>query len=280
MLKQFAKGIASSPRVVSFVERLEARAPFLRHWHRMQYQRHFEKVYKYERIFSGVYPDHATALSHIPKDRPIGYDNPETSNFLGRTSPMLPSEYPILFWLSQLLRNHPAVFDFGGYLGLNYNWYRPYNIYPPNLRWTIYDVPAVIREGQRILETEPVPQLTFTTDFSQAASAEILLASGSLQFCAESLAQMLAPLETKPTHLLINKTPGTDHQTYYTLNNMGPAISVYKITNRRTFVASLEALGYELVDSWKNPDLTCYIPFHPDHAVSAFDGYYFRKAAR
>jgi len=278
MIKRFAKGLAYSPRVIRFVEALEAKAPFLRQWHRMQYQRHFEKVYQYERIFSGVYPDYATALSHIPKDRPVGYDNPETATFLGRTSSMLPSEYPVLFWLAQILRDNRTVFDFGGYLGLNYNWYQRYRIYPPNMFWTIYDVPAVVLEGQRILETEPDPRLRFTADFSLAASAAVLLASGSLQFCDESLAQMLARLANKPKHLLINKTPLTEGNTFFTLNNMGPAISVYKIANRTEFIASLEALGYELVDSWKNPDLTCYIPLHPDKAVSAFDGLYLRIA--
>jgi putative methyltransferase (TIGR04325 family) len=277
MIKRLAKGIAYSPRTVRFVERLEARLPFLRQWHRMQYQRHFDRVYQYERIFNGVYPDYASALAHIPKDRPVGYDNAGAATFLGRTSAMLPSEYPVLFWLAQVLPDNPAVFDFGGYLGLNYNWCRRYNIHPPNLRWTIYDVPAVIREGQQILEREPDPRLQFTTDLTQAASANILLASGSLQFCEESLAEMLEPLASRPANLLINKTPITERETYFTLNNMGPAISVYKISNRTGFIASLGELGYELVDAWKNPDLTCYIPLHPDHTVSAFDGYYFRR---
>jgi putative methyltransferase (TIGR04325 family) len=277
MVKRLARSVAYSPRTIRLVEAVEARIPFVRQWHRVQYQRHFTRTYGYERIFSGVYPTFAEALAHIPSDRPAGYDNAETATFLGRTSPMLPSEYPVLFWLSRLLADHPKVFDFGGYLGLNYNWYNGYGIFPPALHWTIYDVPAVIREGQAILAREPDPRLEFTHDLSRAAGADILFASGSLHFCEDSLSVMLARLERLPPHLLINKTPTNWQPTYFTLNNMGPAISAYKIVNRTEFVASLEALGYELVDSWKNPDLTCYIPFHPDESVTSFDGFYFRR---
>jgi putative methyltransferase (TIGR04325 family) len=277
MLRRLAKSLAYAPQTQRFAERLEILFPPLRVWHRAQYQRHFQKFYAWERLFQGVYPSAETALTQIPKDRPIGYDNPEAAQFLGRTSPMLPSEYPILFWLGKLLQQNPTILDLGGYLGLSYNWYKPYSIYPPDLRWTVYDVPSVVQSGLSILAREPDPTLHFTANFTEAASANILLASGSLQFCPQRLAAMLAPLPTRPTHLLVNKLPTTHLPTFYTLHNMGPAIAPYRIFNRAEFVTSLAPLGYELVDSWKNPELSCFIPFHPDESVSAYEGFYFRK---
>jgi putative methyltransferase (TIGR04325 family) len=279
MLRRIAKSLVYAPRTQRFAERLEGLFPPLRVWHRAQYQRHFQKFYAWERLFHGVYPNADAALREIPKDRPIGYDNPEAAEFLGTHSPMLPSEYPILFWLGKLLKKNPRVLDLGGYLGLSYNWYKPYAIYPQDLRWTVYDVPNVVQSGLGILEREPNPALHFTADFAEAATANVLLASGSLQFCPETLAAMLAALPARPAHLLINKLPATHLPSFYTLHNMGPAIAPYRVCNRADFLASLEALGYQLVDSWKNPELSCFIPFHPDESVPAYDGFYLRLTA-
>ncbi len=278
MIKQFVKRLAYSPKTIRLLEDLEERLPYLRQYHRMQYQRHFEKIAEWERIFAGVYPDFATAQSHIPAGRPVGYDNPGAATFLGRKSTLLPCEYPTLLWLSLLLRSHTTVFDFGGYLAILYNTYKRFEIYPPHLLWTVYDVPAVVVAGQEILDREPDPSLCFTSDVADAASSDILLASGSLQYCEESMADILSGLRQPPPHLLINKLPTTEREQFFTLQNMGPSVAPYKVVNRNSFIQSIEAHGYELVDSWKNPDLGCYIPFYPDHAVSAFDGFHFKHS--
>lgn len=279
MLKRLLKSAAYSTRVVRIVEALESKVPGLSQWHRMQYKRHFERVANYERIFSGAYPDFVTAKAHIPKGRPVGYDNLETATFLGREAPLLPSEYPILFWLAKLLPHSPSVFDFGGYLGVLYNAYQRFGIYPEGLRWTVYDVPAVVAAGKQILTREPDERLRFTTDFADAAGAGILLGSGAIHFDQAAFADTLAGLQHLPEHLLINKMPATDGEQFWTLNNMGPAISPYKVVNRAQFIASIEALDYALVDRWRNPDLSCFIPFHPEKSVKEFDGFYFRRMA-
>lgn len=278
MLRRFMKAVAYSPTTYRFAEALERALPPLRYWHRAQYQRHFEQMSTYDRRFSGVYPTFDAAKSEIPSSRPVGYDNLETSTFLGREAPLLPSEYPVLFWLSRLFPESPRVFDFGGYLGVLYNAYRRFDIYPPNLDWTVYDVPAVVAAGESILLNEPDSRLHFTAAFGDASVADILLASGSIHFCEEGFAGMLGKLSSLPQHLIINKMPATDGKEFWTLNNMGPALSPYKVVNRFNFIASIESLGYRLIDTWKNPDLTCYIPFNPDHCVKAFDGLYFQRA--
>lgn len=276
-MNRFVKSLAYSSRTIRFIESLEDNLSFVRQWHRVQYQRHFEKITEWERIFSGVYPDFATAQLSIPKGHFVGYDNPKAAVFLGRKSSLLPSEYPTLFWLSLLLRSNTTVFDFGGYLAILYNTYKRFGIYPPDLRWTVYDVPAVVAEGQKILEEEPDCLLRYTSCKSDAASSNIMLASGSIQYCEETITELLTPLSHLPDHLLINKLPTTEGAQFFTLQNMGPAIAPYRVVKRSDFIQSVESLGYYLIDSWKNPDLSCYIPFHPDQAVSAFDGFYFSR---
>jgi hypothetical protein len=34
-----------------------------------------------------------------------------------------------------------------------------------------------------------------------------------------------------------------------------------------------------MVDSWENPDKKCEIPFHPEHSLERYHGFYFRRAA-
>jgi hypothetical protein len=60
----------------------------------------------------------------------------------------------------------------------------------------------------------------------------------------------------------------------FTLHNLGQALSPYRIYSRRALVRSLEAIGYRLVDSWRNADLGCYIPFHPEKTVREYVGLY------
>ena len=59
------------------------------------------------------------------------------------------------------------------------------------------------------------------------------------------------------------------------ISNIGYAFTPYKIWNRDEFIATLKAVGYELIDSWSY-NRTCSIPFHPDRFVNAYHGMYFR----
>ncbi len=275
-MKTLFKKILYSEPSKRFMDFSESKLPLLREWHRFAYEEHFQQTAKWGRMFRGVYPNFQTALGAIPQGHKVGYDNKETATFLGRKASILPSDYPILLWLQSLLPESEVLFDFGGYLGLAYNSYKRYCTYPDHFRWIVYDVEALVEAGKCILEVEPDPTLEYTTVFADASQADIFLAAGSLQFCEEPLAHALPALKRMPKHLLINKVPTTEGSSFVTLQNMGPAISPYQVFQHAEFVSSIEQLGYELIDSWDNPDFACYIPFHPDQTVRAFKGFYFR----
>lgn len=256
---------------------VEAHVPLVRQWHRFEYEEHFYRISEWERLFYGVYPDFASAQRAIPKTFLSGYDHPETATFLGRRLGIRSSDYPILFWLTRLFAENDKLFDFGGYLGISYWSYEPLLKYPTSLRWTVCDLPAVVEKGKELLLSRPAAALSFTTDFSEAAKADILLASGSLQFCERDLADFVAKLEHLPKHLLSNKTPMIDTKSFVTVQNMGPALSPYRILQEREFVRSLTNLGYRLVNQWKNEDFGCVIPFEPDRTVRALTGMYLTR---
>jgi putative methyltransferase (TIGR04325 family) len=266
-----------SPRSKRLIERVERALPPLRKWHRFAYEEHFYKVGTWERLFHGVYPTFDRARQAAPKAFKIGFDNEEAAHFLGHKGSIFPSDYPMLFWLQKLMKENCFVFDFGGYLGISFYSYRKCLEYPRGMQWKVLDVPTVVSAGRKLAAGKCEPGLTFTTDFRDAEACDILIAAGSIQFCDEPLAAHLSALKKKPTHLLINKVPLAEGKGFVTLHNMGPALTPYRIFNREEFVAPIQSLGYELIDDWLNPDLACYIPFHPDKAVKAYSGMYFRR---
>jgi putative methyltransferase (TIGR04325 family) len=273
-MKRHIKALLLSPVAKKIVDIIEVAFPPIRTWHRFEYEQHFLRTAQWERLFSGVYSSFAAATAAIPKTRHNSYDNPASATFLGHKAAIRSTDYPVLFWLSQLLPQNSRVFDFGGYLGISYYSFERFLHYPSDLQWTIYDVPAVVSAGTTLAERKNCPQLTFTTDFSRAQNFSLLLAFGSLQFPEQTLAECLRALPTRPQHLLLNKVPLADRETFYTLHNMGPALSPYRIANREEFLQSFDTLGYKLIDEWENPELGCVIPFHPTHSVRAFSGMY------
>ena len=276
-MKQRLAGLLYSSRSKRAVDKLEKILPPLRRWHRFAYEEHFFRAAMWERLFHGVYRTFEEAEADIPRGVAVGFDNQEAARFMGHKGSIFASDYPILFWLEKLLPTNPKVFDFGGYLGISFYSYQKVMSYPSDLCWTIFDVPAVVTAGRDLAAKNGESQLTFTEEFADAGRADILLAAGSIHFCKEAFSERLESLDHKPRHLLINKLPAIDEDPFVTLHNMGPSLCAYRILNRSSFVQSILDCGYELIDSWSNPDLGCYIPFHPEKTVRAYSGMYFRR---
>jgi putative methyltransferase (TIGR04325 family) len=276
-MKSLVKRFLYSPTCGKMLNWIERRVPFVRHWHTFQYEQRMARATPFERSFCGIFTSFEDAISAVPEGRKIGYDHPESARLLGESGPPLASDYPMLYWLARLLQKSRFIFDYGGYVGLSFYSYQPYLDYSPELRWLIFDLPEVIALGQEIARRrDPTRRVCFTNDFTDANGADVFIGQGSLQFAEEPLSTLLAKLDRKPQHLLINRTPLSEAAPFVTLHNMGPALCPYRIFNRLQFVESITVLGYELKDSWSNPDLGCYIPYHADRFLSAFSGLYFR----
>ena len=97
-------------------------------------------------LFRGVYPSFDAAQASAPPTRPLGYDNADAAGmYLERIKRIYPSDYPVIFWLQKLFAQaQSSVFDLGGHIGIGYYGYQRYLDYPPGLRWTVSDVPAVM----------------------------------------------------------------------------------------------------------------------------------------
>ena len=226
--------------------------------------------------FRGVHADFAEAESSIPHGRRIGYDHDALAGmYRNRMDKACQSDYAVLFWLRQLIDAQARLFDFGGHVGVSYYGWRNYLHYPPGMRWLVCDVPAVIREGEAMARERGADGLVFTDNLAGGRDASIFLAAGSLQYVDLGVPDILARMGVRPRHLLINKTPLYDGDTFVTVQSTGRAFHPYRISNRAEFVDGITALGYRVVDDWSNREQSCRIPFHRGRDLDAYSGYYF-----
>ena len=232
------------------------------------------------RVFRGVYHDFAEAERCAPKTAGIGFDLPDAAKIYNEKFIWIfPSDYPAMLWLSRAFRDSSRIFDYGGNVGISFYSFRKYLDYPPNLDWTVCEVPAVVENGKKLAREQGHPELKFTSDFADADGTEILFASGAVQFIETPLHVNLARLKVKPRHIIINRLPLRDGPHVVTLQSIGSAFCPNHIFNATEFIESITALGYELIDRWRNPDFAYIIPFHPDESVREQSGLYFRQKA-
>jgi putative methyltransferase (TIGR04325 family) len=273
-MEHFAKSILLSPQCKAGVDWLEDHLPLLRKWHRFEYDQHFDRVSQWDRMFSGVYPTFEAAAQAIPPGKTIGFDHSQTAAFLGLRTKLLPSDYAVMYWLRELIGPATHIFDFGGYIGITYRAYASYLHYPDGMEWTVYDVPAVVAVGKKHQCDAPEAEkhLRFTDRIEDGTCSDVFLASGSLHYCEKNLSDYIQPMAVRPRYLLLSKVPLIAGPSFVTLQNMGPAIAPYRVFSQNDFHREVESLGYRVVDQWSNPDVACYIPFHPNNTVKEFTG--------
>ena len=259
------------------VDALERKLPPLRAWHRHIYKRNFAVPRKWAHLYYGVFENFESARKSIPPGAQIGCDHSEVvDRFNMGLGDLWPSDYPVLFWLNQLLKQGMVIFDLGGNVGLLFYGSKRYLNYPPDITWTVCEVPAAVSRGKVLAEERNEQRLFFTTDIEGAAGADVLIASAVLQLIEAPLWTTLARLPRRPRNLLINRVPLYQGPSFVTLYNMGPAIAPYQIWNRQEFIKHFEDCGYELADMWTAPDRSCSIPFYPERGVESQFGLYLK----
>lgn len=215
------------------------------------YARAFAKGPKNQ--FRGVYASFAEAEASIPTGAKVGYDHAELAGlYRHRMDKANQSDYAVLFWLNGILDGKSFVLDVGGHVGVSYHGWRSYLRYQPGMRWLVQDVPAIVKVGAELARERPSEGLAFTSDVADGRGCTILLAAGSLQYVDESLTALLGRVGSLPRHLILNKMPVYDGETFVTVQSTGRAFHAYRIYGRAALLAEVTALGYRLVDDWAN----------------------------
>jgi putative methyltransferase (TIGR04325 family) len=231
--------------------------------------------------FRGVYASFAAAEASIPDGAKVGYDHAEMAGlYRHRMEKANQSDYGPLFWLRGLVAPGGAaapafVFDHGGHVGVSYHGWRRYLDYPAGTRWLVYDMPAIVRVGAELAAERDSPGLAFTSALADGKGCDVFLSAGALQYTDQSLASILGEVGSLPRHLILNKVPMYDGESFVTVQSTGRAFHAYRIFNRAELVDSVVALGYRVVDDWVNREQHCEIPFTRGRDIDAYSGYYF-----
>lgn len=227
--------------------------------------------------FWGVFENFEQAIQAAPKTKKMGYNHPELAQEY-KTKLNLsisPSDYPMIFWLKEILQDNWTVFDFGGNVGDHFYKYEKYITYPTGLKWNICDLPEINKAGESLAKEKNRNELFFSDVFEIANDAEVFLASGSIQY-VEHLDQSLSRLSKKPRHILINKLPLSDGSRFVTLQNGGQVFYPQYVFNKKEFIDSISNIGYQLIDLWQDRVHSCKVLSHPEKSVRYYSGLYLK----
>jgi putative methyltransferase (TIGR04325 family) len=247
---------------------------------RIAARRETEKRFRenaHDNLFLGIFDSFEEAAASAPPTRPVGYDNPESAALYLKRLRIDDYDYPAVFWLSQALAEGlRGVGDIGGSVGIKYFAFGRVLKLPEDAIWRVIEVPAVVRRGRQFAEERGVSRaLQFDDSVSAVDGLDVLLASGSLQYLPQTLAEILAGLARKPRRIIVNTTPMHPVRSFFTLNSVGTAFCPYRVQHIETFVHSVTACGYRLRDEWRNVGKRMDIPFHPDESLQDYAGFCF-----
>ncbi len=164
--------------------------------------------------FWGTFPTRAAAedaarqLGHLP----VGYDQPGAAQHGRATYEQMHSfDYPALLAIAGAVQDGCRhVVDLGGHLGAKYRAYSRLWRFPDDLRWTVCETPGVVAAARELPPEERPSTLSFTTDRGCIATADLLFASGVLQYLEQPLPALLRDLRAAPRRLVLNKVPLSD----------------------------------------------------------------------
>ncbi len=255
--------------------------PPLRWLARRVYDRFFERQ-RGGNHYRGVYSSYAEAMKHMPKTLAAGFDNAAAAaRYRHRVNELTVSEYPVLLWISRLMdQRRRRFFDLGGHFGLFYYAVQRYRRLPADLRWTVCDLPAVVKSGREWAEDhDPSRRLGFTTTAAETNGQDVLLILGTLQYLDYSLEDLLGSLPQRPGFVIVNLTPMHSTLDFFTIQNMGFSFAPYHVMSVTNFRATMQALGYTIIDQWQSFERDCHIPFSPKHEVRHYSGFVLQHAS-
>lgn len=240
----------------------------------VDYERSFARRPKNR--FRGVYATFAEAEASIPAGSKVGYDHAELAElYRHRMEKANQSDYAVLFWLAKIIDSKTFLFDFGGHVGVSYHGWRNYLNYPPGMRWLVEDVPAIVKVGAELARERPSAGLEFTSSVADAKGCTIFFSAGAMQYVDLSLTDLIGQVGSRRQHLLLNKLPVYEGESFVTVQSTGRAFHAYRIYNRAALLGEAAALGYRLVDDWSNREQHCEIPFTRGRDIDAYSGFYF-----
>ena len=222
--------------------------------------------------FRGAFPSYEAALGAVRPGVLAGYDHDSLSAVSEeRMQAVQLWDYPVLYWLQRLAPGISCIVDAGGHTGVKYRAFACH-LDLGRIDWVVFDLPAMVRAGRAKARPED-RTLSFVHRIEDAPRADVLLASGLLQYVDAPLVELVRRMRPPPECILLNKVATRDGPMVVTLENLGMAEVPYQIRNREEIPCAFSELGYDIVDQWVIPSLAHEIPTHPELGRSTSCGY-------
>ena len=226
--------------------------------------------------FRRPYPSLEAARSAAFTYLPFDHSHPDNARLhLGLSDQLRPSDYPVLFHLGKLVKVR-AIFDLGGNVGNLFYSYRNQLSCLSETHWRVYDVASIISLGQSLAKERNETRISFSSELEIPPDTDVLLASGSLHYFDESVANIIARQSQRPAHVFVNRTPLLDSKSAYTVQDAGSYLAACKLHARDVLITEMKALGYKCIDQWPVFELKLVIPCHPELSTPLYSGLYFR----
>jgi putative methyltransferase (TIGR04325 family) len=227
----------------------------------------------------GVFATFEEGWSVARKARLAGHEHPsEIDVHLQFSKALRPSDYAVLYWLSKISDMELRIFDFGGNVGNLYYSYFTYLEGTRSLGWTVFDLPSVVKEGERIATERGATGLRFTTKLEDAASCNVLLVSGALHYWEGSVRTFLEQFRQQPDHVVVNRTPVHDEQpSFITVQRTAECAFPCIVRNVAAMIEEFAVSGYVMVDRWPAIERSLRMPLFPERTVQYYSGFYFRR---
>jgi putative methyltransferase (TIGR04325 family) len=229
-------------------------------------------------MFRGIFDSFEAAAASAPRNRPTSYDNPRSASMYLNQLEVQPKDYPAAFWLLQSLGGGlRRVVDLGGSVGIKYFAFRRLLLErAPDLDWQVIDMPAVVERGRQFaVEQGAGPALGFSSELHEAQNADILFASGSLQYLPQTMAALMSGWPRLPRRFIVNSLPLHPNRSYFTLNSIGTAYCPYRVQSEPEFLTAMGGAGYRVLDRWTDPNKVLRLPFEQGHDLDHYSGFCF-----
>ncbi len=224
--------------------------------------------------FCGAYDSREMALAALPKSKQAGYDDESVADVsFVQMCDRMSWDYPLIFWLERLLGDDNVVIDAGGHMGTKFIAFSDV-LDLRKVAWTVYDLPGIVRAARDRQIAGDVPkEIEFVSDTNALPKADIVIASGLLQYLDVPFGAFVDALPQRPKHILLNKVALRDGPGIFTVERIGRARVPYQIRCRGDWMNEVSKTGYNIVDQWEIPDLGHVIATHPWHGRSESWGF-------
>ncbi len=148
--------------------------------------------------------------------------------------------------------------DFGGHVGAKFYAYRDVIRFNLDFKWQIIDVPAVCEEGRSRLK-QGDESLVYSDSTANLVGCDVLLCSGSLQYCNESIDEIILKMPARPRVIILNKVALSDEE-FYTLEAFLDSRMPYRIFTQKHLDTVRDLNGYNRFAHWEIPDMGFTVP--------------------